>query len=55
LIGIRVPPKTEDIGLDISEHAEMAYSDGDELMGHGHNQPSSGQHFGPGSDGDEAA
>ena len=26
LIGIRVEPEAEDIGLDLSEHAEQAYS-----------------------------
>ena len=34
LIGIRVEPKTEDLGLDIAEHAEMAYSEGDDMPGH---------------------
>ncbi len=32
LIGIRVDPEVEDIGLDISEHAESAYSDEEEFM-----------------------
>jgi len=32
LIGIRVSPEVEDIGLDISEHAESAYSDEEEFM-----------------------
>ena len=27
LIGVRVSPETEEKGLDISEHAEHAYSD----------------------------
>ncbi len=31
LIGIRVEPEEEDIGLDISEHAEAAYSDEEEF------------------------
>lgn len=31
LIGVRVDPKVEDVGLDIAEHAERAYSDEDEL------------------------
>ena len=31
-IGIRVSPEVEDIGLDISEHAESAYSDEEEFM-----------------------
>ena len=31
LIGIRVSPEVEDIGLDISEHAEKAYSDEEEF------------------------
>ena len=31
LIGIRVEPEQEDIGLDISEHAEQAYSDEEEF------------------------
>ena len=31
LIGIRVDPEEEDIGLDISEHAEAAYSDEEEF------------------------
>ena len=31
LIGIRVEPEEEDIGLDISEHAEMAYSEEEEF------------------------
>jgi Amt family ammonium transporter len=31
LIGIRVTPEQEDIGLDISEHAEEAYSDEEEF------------------------
>ena len=31
LIGIRVTPEEEDIGLDISEHAEQAYSDEEEF------------------------
>ena len=31
LIGIRVEPEVEDIGLDISEHAEAAYSDEEEF------------------------
>ena len=31
LIGIRVEPEEEDIGLDISEHAEQAYSDEEEF------------------------
>jgi Amt family ammonium transporter len=31
LIGIRVDPKVEEVGLDIAEHAERAYSDEDEL------------------------
>ena len=31
LIGIRVEPEEEDIGLDISEHAEEAYSDEEEF------------------------
>jgi Amt family ammonium transporter len=31
LIGIRVDPKVEELGLDIAEHAERAYSDEDEL------------------------
>ena len=31
LIGIRVNPKVEEVGLDIAEHAERAYSDEDEL------------------------
>lgn len=30
-IGIRVDPESEDIGLDISEHAESAYSDEEEF------------------------
>ena len=32
LIGIRVSPEVEDIGLDISEHAESAYSDEEEFL-----------------------
>ena len=32
LIGIRVSPEVEDAGLDISEHAESAYSDEEEFM-----------------------
>jgi Amt family ammonium transporter len=32
LIGIRVSPEVEDIGLDISEHAESAYSEEEEFM-----------------------
>ncbi len=32
LIGIRVEPEVEDVGLDISEHAEAAYSDEEEFM-----------------------
>jgi len=32
LIGIRVSAQVEDIGLDISEHAESAYSDEEEFM-----------------------
>ena len=32
LIGIRVSAEVEDIGLDISEHAESAYSDEEEFM-----------------------
>ena len=32
LIGIRVEPDVEDVGLDISEHAESAYSDEEEFM-----------------------
>ncbi len=32
LIGIRVSPQVEDVGLDISEHAESAYSDEEEFM-----------------------
>ncbi len=32
LIGIRVSPEVEDIGLDISEHAESTYSDEEEFM-----------------------
>lgn len=32
LIGIRVSPEVEDVGLDISEHAESAYSDEEEFM-----------------------
>ena len=32
LIGIRVPPKTEDVGLDISEHAERAYIEEEEFV-----------------------
>ena len=31
LIGIRVSPEVEDVGLDISEHAESAYSDEEEF------------------------
>jgi Amt family ammonium transporter len=31
LIGVRVDPKVEEVGLDIAEHAERAYSDEDEL------------------------
>ena len=31
LIGIRVEPEEEDIGLDISEHAEQAYSEEEEF------------------------
>lgn len=31
-IGIRVSPEVEDAGLDISEHAESAYSDEEEFM-----------------------
>ena len=31
LIGVRVTPKVEEVGLDIEEHAERAYSDEDEL------------------------
>lgn len=31
LIGVRVSPKVEEVGLDIEEHAERAYSDEDEL------------------------
>jgi len=31
LIGIRVTPEVEDVGLDISEHAESAYSDEEEF------------------------
>jgi len=31
LIGIRVEPEEEDVGLDISEHAEAAYSDEEEF------------------------
>jgi Amt family ammonium transporter len=31
LIGIRVEPEEEDIGLDLSEHAEAAYSDEEEF------------------------
>ena len=31
LIGIRVEPEEEDIGLDISEHDEAAYSDEEEF------------------------
>jgi Amt family ammonium transporter len=31
LIGIRVEPEQEDVGLDISEHAEQAYSDEEEF------------------------
>src|SRR6185503_10268479 len=31
LIGVRVSPKVESVGLDIEEHAERAYSDDDEL------------------------
>jgi ammonium transporter, Amt family len=31
LVGIRVDPKVEELGLDIAEHAERAYSDEDEL------------------------
>lgn len=31
LIGVRVDPKMEEVGLDIAEHAERAYSDEDEL------------------------
>lgn len=31
LIGIRVDPEVEDVGLDISEHAEAAYSDEEEF------------------------
>jgi Amt family ammonium transporter len=27
LIGVRVPPKEEEEGLDIEEHAERAYTD----------------------------
>ena len=32
LIGIRVTAEVEDVGLDISEHAESAYSDEEEFM-----------------------
>ena len=32
LIGIRVTAEVEDVGLDISEHAESAYSDEEEIM-----------------------
>ena len=32
LIGIRVSPEVEDVGLDISRHAESAYSDEEEFM-----------------------
>jgi len=32
LIGIRVSAQVEDFGLDISEHAESAYSDEEEFM-----------------------
>jgi Amt family ammonium transporter len=32
LIGVRVSPEVEDIGLDISEHAESAYSDEEEFL-----------------------
>ncbi len=32
LIGIRVSPEVEDMGLDISEHAESAYSEEEEFM-----------------------
>ena len=32
LIGIRVSAQVEDVGLDISEHAESAYSDEEEFM-----------------------
>ena len=32
LIGIRVSPEVEDVGLDISEHAESAYSDEEEFL-----------------------
>ncbi|WP_428324475.1 ammonium transporter [Nitrosopumilus sp.] len=32
LIGIRVSARVEDVGLDISEHAESAYSDEEEFM-----------------------
>ncbi|MHA7734585.1 ammonium transporter [Nitrosopumilus sp. S6] len=32
LIGIRVSAEVEDVGLDISEHAESAYSDEEEFM-----------------------
>ncbi len=44
VIGIRVPAKTEDIGLDIAEHAERAYTDEEEFMvhpehGHGSHSP----------------
>ena len=31
LIGVRVSPETEEKGLDIEEHAERAYSDGDDF------------------------
>ena len=31
LIGIRVSPEVEEAGLDISEHAESAYSDEEEF------------------------
>ena len=31
-IGIRVSAEVEDIGLDISEHAESAYSDEEEFL-----------------------
>jgi Amt family ammonium transporter len=31
IIGIRVSPEVEDVGLDISEHAERAYADEEEF------------------------
>tara|TARA_B110000285_G_C14776083_1_gene446292 strand:- start:494 stop:682 length:189 start_codon:yes stop_codon:yes gene_type:complete len=31
LVGVRVSPEVEDAGLDISEHAERAYSDEEEF------------------------